>query len=125
MTDLPLEDTGKKRWGRRIYRFTEPWDYWYMDGMDLTIKVSIPRWAETDFASIPWPLHYLMRPDGPWKRAAVVHDYLCTNGTCRFLTDAIFRHMMHEDGVKLRWLIYYCVRAYWVTLGWWTARLRR
>jgi hypothetical protein len=121
---LPLEDTGKTRWGRKVYRFTADWEYSY-SRLGFYLDVRIPRFYETDYASIPWPLHYILPPAGPWLRGAVIHDYLCENGTCRFMADAVFRHVMHEDGVRLRCVMYYAVRIYWQVLGRWIKKLTR
>lgn len=115
---LPVIYTGNKRWGRKIYQFTNVWAFMYSSS-NFYIDMSIPAGFETDFASIPWPLHYLLPSDGPWRRAAAVHDYLCEKKVCRFLADAMFRHVMHEDKVRGRLVLYYTVRLWWQIWGRW------
>lgn len=125
------EKTGKSRWGRPIYRTLNSVYYVYEipdpDGVHgiLGLHVYVPRGFLHDFASIPWPLHYLMPPNGPWSRAAVVHDRLCVEGVPRFLADAVFRHIMEQDGVKMRCVLYYAVRIYWVLFGHWFHRRKK
>ena len=120
--NYPLEPTGKKRWGRKVYRFTQDYRYsFYRNG--VLLEILIPKGYETDFASIPWPLHYIIHPDWKWARAALVHDWLCSDKAPRFITDAIFRHIMQEDGVHMRCVLFYSVRLYWVLFGWWFSKL--
>lgn len=46
-------------------------------------QITVPQGAITDLASIPRPAWVLLPPDGPWTKAAVVHDFLYrTKGTC-------------------------------------------
>ena len=119
---MKLVDTGKRRWGRKIYRVEESFHYIY-NSRFCTMDVMVPRDFVTDLASIPWPLHHILPADGPWKYAAVVHDRLCESDCSRFLADAVFRHKMQCDGVKLRWLLYYGVRFYWLLCGCWLRKL--
>lgn len=118
---LPVEDTGRRRWGRKIYRFTSAYIYTYNTRpyAECYVEILIPCGAETDFATIPWPLHYVLPADGPWKRGAAVHDLLCRQGVPRFFADAMFRHVMEEDRVRIRCILYYAVRIWYVTIGWW------
>jgi hypothetical protein len=47
-----------------------------------THVITAPKGCVTDLTSIPRPLWILMPPDGPWVKAAVIHDYLyATQGT--------------------------------------------
>jgi len=47
--------------------------------------ITVPVGATTDLASIPRPAWSLLPPDGPWTKAAVVHDFLYrTRGTGLF-----------------------------------------
>jgi hypothetical protein len=49
-------------------------------------SITVPAGATTDLASIPrfaWSIGF--PPDGPWLKAAVVHDFLYrSNGNCSF-----------------------------------------
>lgn len=45
--------------------------------------ITVPAGATTDLASIPRVVSNIFPPDGPWAKAAVVHDWLyITKGTC-------------------------------------------
>jgi len=110
---------GRRRWGRPVYRTLGMVYYVYhvpspsSKHDTLHLDVFIPKGFAHDFASIPWPLHYWMPPNGPWARAAVIHDRLCGSKCPRFLADAVFRHVMEQDGVRLRLVLYYAVRLYY------------
>lgn len=42
--------------------------------------ITVPRWFETDFASLPWFLHAFFSPtDSRWILAGILHDYLWSN----------------------------------------------
>ena len=109
-------------------------------GRDETFTV--PAGFVTDLASVPRCLTWLVPIAGVHDRAAIVHDWLCTqldkpqrrpDGTWINIppanavdTDGIFRRILRELGVPLvrRWLFYVGVR--WGALanparraGWW------
>ena len=45
--------------------------------------ITVPAGATTDLASIPRLVSGILPPDGPWAKAAVVHDWLySTRGEC-------------------------------------------
>lgn len=77
----------------------------------------VPVGFVTDFASVPRWLMSLVPPIGKWTRAAVLHDWLCTEGidlgvvTSRD-ADGIFRRVLREEdvGPTLRWLMWTAVR---------------
>ena len=51
----------------------------YDDGRQ---RIVVPDGFITDLASIPRPVWNLVPPDGPWAKAAVIHDFLyATRGT--------------------------------------------
>jgi hypothetical protein len=80
-----------------------------------TFKIVVPEGFVTDFASIPRWLWWLWPPDGPWRRAAVVHDWLYSRvGSSRFLADAMFRELIPDDevGYWTRIAMFYSVRAF-------------
>ncbi len=99
-------------------------DYHYLTCNNISFKVNdqhfqIPKYFETDLASIPkiaWPI---MAPShSSLIRPAIVHDWFYRK-TCdftRFQTDLIFYHMLKNEGVStLRAsLMYYAVRFF----GW-------
>lgn len=59
--------------GRSLWALTEPLAYWPSNGREPII---VPRGFVTDLASIPRPLWSWLPPDGPWAKAAVIHDFL-------------------------------------------------
>lgn len=113
-------------------------------------KLVVPAGFCTDFASVPRFLSALVPIAGPYDRASVVHDYLCTELNAAVRTkrrhykqtrpgvleqlpyspvdvDGIFRRILRELGVPtvLRWLFWTGVR--WGALtnparrtGWWS-----
>jgi hypothetical protein len=86
------------------------------DGSGETIRV--PADATTDLASIPRVFWSLLPPDGPWLKAAVVHDRLYrTQGLRgrydRAQSDGILREAMGVVGVPAwkRQVIWAAVRV--------------
>lgn len=92
--------------------------------------ITVPSGATTDLASIPRVVSNILPPDGPWTKAAVVHDFLYrTKGTCvfggvRYYTgrnrdftraeaDGVLREAMKVVGVGVvsRSIIWAAVRA--------------
>lgn len=71
---------------------------------------------ETDFASVPRGLVWLIPKYGRFTAAAILHDFLwaqCRDGRFNwFDADGIFRRAMREDGVPFahRWLMWGAVR---------------
>ena len=93
-------------------------------GGDDTIVV--PKGYETDFASIPRALWWLLPPTGKYRGAAVIHDYLYQNrgryhktkpALTRPQSDSVFLEAMKELGVPLltRRTMWLAVRGFgWV-----------
>lgn len=91
--------------------------------------VVVPQGFITDFATIPWPLTYIISRTGKYGKACVVHDYLCTYKTIfrnhkkikikRKEGDEIFLQAMEVSNVGLlsRYLMYGSVRAYAIIKG--------
>ena len=100
--------------GRCIVELTRPLTY-RLKADGIRVAVTVPRGFKTDYASIPHILWSIMPPDGPWVRAAVIHDYLYqTMDVPRWLCDAVFRSVMQHDKVPLiqRLAIFYAVRIF-------------
>lgn len=90
--------------------------------------ITAPRGFPTDLASIPRWGWVLLPPDGPWVKAAVIHDFLYTTGGrgvwkhqpigitrepySRKEADWILRDAMENRGVDRlrRWVIWAAVR---------------
>lgn len=95
---------------------------------------TVPVGFETDFATVPRFLHWLVSPYGAYTRAAVLHDWLLVElarwtletrngGAHGWLppansqdTDGIFRRVMEDLGVPWpkRWIMWTAVR--WASL---------
>lgn len=61
------------RGGRSLWALAEEITYAPSDGSGV---ITVPKGFVTDLASIPQPFWALLPPDGPWVKAAVIHDYL-------------------------------------------------
>lgn len=82
-------------------------------GPGLLSKVIVPKGFVTDAATTPMFLWWLFPPDGPWKRASVIHDYMYRTGYSRIQCDAAFRHVMEVDEIPAwrRCAMFYAVRV--------------
>ncbi|TFV89500.1 DUF1353 domain-containing protein [Blastococcus sp. CT_GayMR16] len=77
----------------------------------------VPAGFRTDFASVPRVVTWLVPRFGAYTLAAILHDWLCTEGlrtgavTSR-QADGLFRRVMRESGVPVlrRWLMWAGVR---------------
>jgi len=112
----PLRDTGRRIRGRPLYTL--------LDGLHFNlgfgdhgggVRVMIPAGSETDLASAPWLVRWLLQLDGENRRLAIMHDFLYgLPGCSRFLADSLLRAGM-EDARISRWrrlLVYYAVRVF-------------
>ena len=77
----------------------------------------VPRGFETDFATVPRVVVWLIPRFGRYTRPAILHDWLVTEGIDRGQVtpreaDGIFRRSMRELGVPVvrRWLMWTGVR---------------
>jgi Protein of unknown function (DUF1353) len=77
----------------------------------------VPAGFRTDFATVPRVVSWLVPRFGTYTLAAILHDWLCTEGirsgavtSCE--ADGIFRRVMRESGVPVlrRWLMWAGVR---------------
>jgi hypothetical protein len=111
---LHLVDTDETINGRAIWQLAEPFEYQVGFEGHGALSVCVPAGFRTDLASVPRLFWYLFPPDGPYRKPAVIHDYLYSlaAGCPRFLADAILRDAMDRIGVRPRdqLLIYYAVR---------------
>jgi len=108
---LILRLLDEQRHGRAVFELDA--DLVYYGG---GIRVHVPGGYKTDFASVPRGLWNFFPPWGRYAKAAVIHDFLCDDGTLcsRFLADAIFRELMWRLGVPwyVRLPVYWAVRIY-------------
>ncbi len=76
--------------------------------------VDVPTGFVTDFASVPRPFWTLLRPDGDYAYAAIVHDYLYwMQNRPREVADQIFKFGMQDFNIDNRVIaiIYAAVRS--------------
>lgn len=93
----------------------------------------VPAGFVTDFATVPRVVVWLVPRFGRYTAAAILHDWLCTDGIAGGVVtareaDGIFRRVMRESDVPVvrRWLMWCGVR--WGALGdpvrgkgWWVS----
>ncbi|MFG1422518.1 DUF1353 domain-containing protein [Roseixanthobacter liquoris] len=101
------------RAGRSLWGLYETLTYRPGDGADT---ITVPKGFVTDLASIPRWAWIILPPDGPWVKAAIIHDFLyATEGTgpwkghasgnsraapyTRAEADGILREAMENRGV--------------------------
>ena len=122
-TPLKYERTSGRRWGRKLYKLTEP--FTYEIGRNGTgLHITAPTEYVTDFASIPFFLWWILPPNGKYGKACVIHDMCCEywSNFSRIVGDAIFWEAMRSLRVPIyqRVTMYIGVRAYWLFWGKWT-----
>ncbi len=66
------------RGGRSLWGVQRPLTY--QTGEDLNELITVPAGFVTDLASVPRPMWSIYPPDGPWVKAAVIHDFLYDTG---------------------------------------------
>lgn len=95
----------------------EPFVY-HVGNYPSTDTITVPAGATTDFASIPWFLHWVLPKTGRYSKAAVLHDYLYrSHARTRKEADHIFNEAMAVLGVA-KWkrvMMFSAVRLF----GWW------
>lgn len=104
--DIPGTDN---KW--KVY---EPFVYYVGDRKNED-TIIVPKGFITDFASIPRFLWTLLDPVGPYRGAALIHDYLYNQQTRkRKACDQILLEACKDLGVNwiTRWTIYVNVRAF-------------
>ena len=62
--------------------------------------IVVPKGFQTDLASVPTGLRWLIHKRGKWDTAAVFHDYLYRTGRNKVKADLLFRKIMQLCGVK-------------------------
>ena len=95
LSKLKYEDSvGTNIWGRPQYVITEPLSYSFQGKFEIVV----PKGFKTDFATIPNWIPFLRPKNGKWKKASVVHDFLCKKeGFPKGMADRIFYYAMLDD----------------------------
>jgi hypothetical protein len=99
-TKLPVGTLHLSRFQNPVYFLTKPIS-WKPNGSNIPYKeVTVPKGFVTDFASIPKVFWSLLRPDGEYTYAAIIHDYLYwTQTRSREESDQIFKLVMRDFSV--------------------------
>lgn len=94
--EFEYEDTGRTRNGRRIYRLTKSFTYYVGSLSQPLAAIEVPLGFETDFASIPAWLHWVIPADGLWAKASAMHDFLYDRHAevSKIIADSIFLEAM-------------------------------
>lgn len=111
---------------------TDRYDVWETVEDCRAGEMVIPAGFQTDLASIPQALWWLLPPYGKAANAAILHDFRYVNCTyaditshtrARTLTDLFFYQDMVRDGVPgwQAWLMYQAVR--WFGRGHWVRNM--
>jgi len=107
--------------GRPTYEITEEFEYCFGSLENPLATFKVPVGFVTDFASIPWPFRLIFHPDGPWAKAAVLHDWLITNqlDISKPVQDSIFYEAMGVLKISkfISWSFFTAVRFYREVLG--------
>jgi hypothetical protein len=114
LSPLRVEALEGRRW-----RILEPVVY-HVGSPRSPWVIRVPAGFETDFASVPRILWPIFPPSGRYSRAAVVHDWLCTQtDVSRVVGDAVFADAMLVLKVAAwrRWLMFAAVRLYGIVSG--------
>jgi len=70
---LDRKKEGSTRAGRSLWALSEQLSFTTDIG---NTEITVPRGVVTDLASIPRWAWVLLPPDGPWVKAAIIHDFL-------------------------------------------------
>jgi hypothetical protein len=101
--EVIVRQVDAKRW-----ELTEPVAY-----RGAREEFTVPAGFETDFASIPRLVVWLIPRYGLYTRSAILHDFLWrTHAVSRADADGLFRRSMRELGVSMprRWMMWAAVR---------------
>src|SRR5574343_530712 len=68
------------KYGRKMYRVLESFRFYVGNKQDNS-WVYVPEGFLTDLATVPKWAEWLIHHDGPYAKAAIVHDILCEQAT--------------------------------------------
>lgn len=112
---LEFEFTNTYQSNRPLYVLTNDLVYIVGSPENPVAKITVPSGFITDFASVPWPIDLLFKPDGDYAAAAVIHDFLVQNKRVSFMVvDALFfeAELVLKVNKILARAFYYAVRFY-------------
>ncbi len=115
-SELKYEKYSSLKKKKKYYVITEEFSYAVGSLENPILIVKVPKGYVTDLTSIPWPFSTVFRPDGPWAKAAVIHDYLYTDfpHISKIIADSIFLEAMLVLKLPkpIAYLFFGCVRIY-------------
>ena len=98
LSELKYEDAkGTNIWGRPQYSLTEKLVYSYLHSFTGDFTITVPVGFKTDFATIPSWIPFVRPENGKWRKASVVHDYLCKEDIPKKYADKVFYYAMLDD----------------------------
>ncbi|ESQ80481.1 DUF1353 domain-containing protein [Asticcacaulis sp. YBE204] len=99
LTPQPVLMFDVQKEGRKLYTLND--EFPYCDRTSGKVIV-VPKWFQTDFASVPWYGQMAVNTNGPTIRAAIIHDWLYAIGEPGKRKDAddIFYYAMRKWGVS-------------------------
>jgi hypothetical protein len=116
-TPLRYVSLATRRNGLPEYQLTEEFAF-EIGGWGSKTFIAVPIGFVTDLASIPWGFRWILPPDGPYAKAAVIHDFMYENaghvGWSRGYCDLIFLDGMRTLSVArlVRLIMYAAVRVF-------------
>jgi len=119
--ELKYSPTGTSRNGRQEYRLDKEFGFYCLKYQCEIAYVIVPKGFVTDLASIPPCARWLFKPNGPYAKAAIIHDYLYeTMKVDRKAADLVFLEAMEvaEVGYITRQVLYWATRLFgWRSFG--------
>ncbi|MCR9222959.1 MAG: DUF1353 domain-containing protein [Hyphomonas sp.] len=116
-TPLKYEPAGTTRKGIPEYRLLESFSF-EIGGFGSETFITVPQFFVTDLASIPKGVRWMLPPNGPYAKAAVIHDYMYEFASVfrwdRSYADLVFREGMERLDVPahIRTIMYRSVRTF-------------
>lgn len=116
-TPLKYEPAGTTRRGIPEFRLLESFSF-EIGGFGSECFITVPALFVTDLASIPKGVRWMLPPDGPYAKAAVIHDYMyefaSAFGWQRAYADLVFKEGMERLNVPAptRSVMYRSVRMF-------------
>jgi hypothetical protein len=114
--ELEYEFTGSYFKGNPVYVITKEFTYKLGSEESPLHTFRVPVGYETDLATIPFPVNIVFKPNGPWAKAAVIHDFIYTDypEVSKVVADSIFLEAMLvlNINVLIAYIFYFAVRAY-------------
>ncbi len=124
--NFKLDEAATEEFGKKMYRVLQPFRFYIGNPADEK-WVYVPEGFLTDLASVPKIAEKFFPHDGPYAKAAIVHDILCEQATIFVRGEPIYvtydqAHDIFKEAMKVlqvkvltREIIYWSVKVYF----WW------